>query len=87
MNRASFLTRIALGTPATLGWKRKERKPYTATDVLKDREVGKTYFVDYKRGKDTNDGLSFEKPITWDAAMSRINWGSSPDLIYVLKPK
>ncbi len=84
MNRASFLTRIALGTLATLGWKRKERKPYTATDVLKDREVGKTWFV-IKNGKDTNDGLSFESPISMNEAMRRIS--SSDDVVYVLKSK
>ena len=37
MNRAYFLRQSALGLLAVLGWKWKERKPYTATDVLRDR--------------------------------------------------
>ena len=93
MNRASFLSRIALGILAMLGWKWKERKVLTATDILEQRRLwgphisnwkGRTWFV-AKNGKDTNDGLSYERPISMPEAMRRVE--SSEDIIYVLKSK
>jgi len=92
MIRRNFLARILAATVFGKFIKvyDDDRKPYTATDVLRDiedsnRRWKKTWFVDQKNGKITNNGLSFENPITMSEAINRCS--RSGDVIFMSKSK